>query len=186
MGNAALKQTALLLFAKCNRGATATEKKIFCVLWSFLISSVIENLNPASLQQTADLFPEHVPQRSFRLFFQCRILTRRYEIRAVYDCAGGLDILKFDKNSPYLWCFIFQFGGRGALFWGLSPPKSSRRNGTASMSSWNRVLKIVEYSPSCSSMEYCYSSFSLRQEFFISLGQNIVFWTPWLTFLWQY
>jgi len=27
-----------------------------------------------SLQQTADLFPEHVPQGSFRLFCQCRIL----------------------------------------------------------------------------------------------------------------
>jgi len=98
----------------------------------------------------------------------------------------GLDILKFDKNSPCLWRFIFQFGGRGGLFVGLSPPKSSCRNGTASMSSRNRVLKIVEYSPSCSSMECCYSSFSLRQEFYISLGQNIVFWTSWLTFLWQY
>jgi len=33
------------------------------------MSSVIENLNPVSLQKTADLFPEHVPQGSFRLFF---------------------------------------------------------------------------------------------------------------------
>ena len=71
------------------------------------------------------------------------------------------------------------------MFGGLSPPKSSRHNGTASMSFRNRVLKIVKYSPSCSLVEYCYSSFSLRQEFFISLGQNIVLWTPWLTFLWQ-
>jgi len=71
------------------------------------------------------------------------------------------------------------------LFGGLSPPKSSRRKETASMCSRNRVLIIVEYSPSCSWMEYWYSSFSLRQEFFIRLNQNIVFWTPWLTFLWQ-
>jgi len=69
VGNAALKQTVLSLFAKCNRGATATEKIFFRVLWSFLISSVIENLNPVSLQKTADYFPEHVPHGSFRLFF---------------------------------------------------------------------------------------------------------------------
>jgi len=31
-----------------------------------------------SVQQTADLFPEHVPQMSFRLSFKCSILTRRY------------------------------------------------------------------------------------------------------------
>jgi len=75
VGNAALKQTALSLFAKCDRGATATEKKFFWVLWSFLISSVIENLNPVSLQQTADLFPEHVLQRSFTLLFAATIST---------------------------------------------------------------------------------------------------------------
>jgi len=66
--NAALKQTAFSLFAKCNPGATATGKKIFWVLWSFLISSVIENLNPVSLQKTADHYPEHVRHRSFRIF----------------------------------------------------------------------------------------------------------------------
>jgi len=38
VGNAALKQAALSLFAKCNHGATATEKNYFWVLWSFLIS----------------------------------------------------------------------------------------------------------------------------------------------------
>ena len=36
----------------------------------------------------------------------------------------GLDIVKFDKNSAYLKCFMFQFGGLGALFWELSPPKT--------------------------------------------------------------
>jgi len=35
---------------------------------------VIENLNPVSLQKTADLFLEHFPQGSFRLIFQWRIL----------------------------------------------------------------------------------------------------------------
>jgi len=69
VGNAALKQTELSWFAKCNHGATATEKKFCWVLWSFLISSVNENLNPVSLQQTADVFPEHVPQGAFRLFY---------------------------------------------------------------------------------------------------------------------
>jgi len=53
------------------------------------------------------------------------------------------------------------------------------------MSSRNRILKIVEYSPSCSSLEYCYSLFSLRQAFFISLGQSLVLWMPWLTFPWK-
>jgi len=65
-----------------------------------------------------------------------------------------------------------------SFVWGTKPPKSPRRNGTASMSSRNRVLIIVEYSPSCSWMECCYSSFSLRQEFFIRLGQSIVFGRP--------
>ena len=65
-----------------------------------------------------------------------------------------------------------------SFVWGAKPPKSPRRNGTASMSSRYRVLIIVEYSPSCSWMECCYSSFSLRQEFFIRLGQSIVFGRP--------
>jgi len=69
VGNAALKQTALSFFAKCNRGATATEKKILSfVVFSHIISSIIVNLNPVSLQQTAHLFPEHVPQKSFGVF----------------------------------------------------------------------------------------------------------------------
>ena len=44
--------------------------------------------------------------------------------RGAYVCVGGLGILKFDKNSTDLKCFIFQFGGLGVLFGGLSPPKT--------------------------------------------------------------
>ena len=67
-----------IVFVKCNRGAAAIEEKFLWVLWSFLISSIIENLNPVSLQQTADLFPELVPQRSFRLFFNAESSPARY------------------------------------------------------------------------------------------------------------
>ena len=35
VGNAALKQTTLSLFAKCNHGSTATENNFFLVLWSW-------------------------------------------------------------------------------------------------------------------------------------------------------
>jgi len=35
----------------------------------------------------------------------------------------GIDILKIDKNSTDLKCFMFQFGGLRTLFGGLSPPK---------------------------------------------------------------
>ena len=44
-----------------------------------------------------------------------------------YVCVGGLDILKFDKNSTDLKCFIFQFWGLGVLFGGISPPKTPWR-----------------------------------------------------------
>jgi len=45
VGNAALKQTALSFFAKCNRGATATEKKNseFCCLFSYHIKHYCES-----------------------------------------------------------------------------------------------------------------------------------------------
>jgi len=42
--------------------------------------------------------------------------------RDLRSCGGGLDILKFDKNSTDLLCFMFQFGGIGDLFGGLSSP----------------------------------------------------------------
>ena len=88
VGNGALIQMALSSFAKCNHGATATEMKFFWVLWSFLISSVIENLNPVSLQQTADLFPEHVPQRSFRLFFNAESSPEDINTSGLRLCRG--------------------------------------------------------------------------------------------------
>jgi len=34
-----------------------------------------------------------------------------------------LDILKIDKYSTDIQCFIFQFTGFGALFWGARPTK---------------------------------------------------------------
>jgi len=55
---------------------------------------------------------------------------------------GGLTF-KFDKNSTNLWCFLFQFGGLGALFGGPNPPNLSRGDGTASnhvkQKSWLKV-----------------------------------------------
>jgi len=95
----------------------------------------------------------------------------------VYACAGGLSILNLTKTLLiYGVSYVKSVGMELCL--GAMPPKSPRRNGTASMCSRNRVLIIVEYSPSCSWMEYCYSSFSLRQEFFKRLGQSIVFGHP--------
>jgi len=35
----------------------------------------------------------------------------------------GLDILKLDKNSTDLCCFLIQFGGLGVLFGRAKPPK---------------------------------------------------------------
>ena len=41
----------------------------------------------------------------------------------------GLDILKFDKNSTDLKCFIFQFAGLGGLFGGAKPTKDPHGDG---------------------------------------------------------
>jgi len=49
-------------------------------------------------------------------------------------CAGGLDILKIDKNSTPSKCFMFQFGGIGALFGRAKAPKLPRGDGTVSHS----------------------------------------------------
>jgi len=45
---------------------------------------------------------------------------------AAICCPLGLDILKIDKNSTDLY-FIFQFGGLGALFGGITVPKPPSR-----------------------------------------------------------
>ena len=108
VGNAALKQTVLSLFAKCNRGATVTEIKNFWVLWSFLISSVIENLNPVSLQKTADLFPEHVPQESFRLIFQCRNLYFSIQ-KTLYCCCYEFNVV-CGESPRHTWVYCVPCG----------------------------------------------------------------------------
>ena len=48
--------------------------------------------------------------------------SRKSSIEGPYVCAAGLDILKIDKKSTNLY-FIFQFGGLGALFGGITTPK---------------------------------------------------------------
>ena len=55
-------------------------------------SSVIENFNPVSLQQTADLFLEHVLQGSFRFFFQCRILFFSMQ-KTLYCCCSEFNVI---------------------------------------------------------------------------------------------
>jgi len=45
---------------------------------------------------------------------------------------GGLTF-RYDKNSTYLKCFIFQFGGFGAYLGGLSPPKFPVATGLTSL-----------------------------------------------------
>jgi len=43
----------------------------------------------------------------------------------------GLDILKFDKNSTDLKCFVFQFREAWSFVWGLRPP-------------WRRDVLVME------------------------------------------
>jgi len=53
-----------------------------------------------------------------------RTVSRKSSIGVLYVCVVGPDIVKFDKNSTDLNCFMFQFEGLGALFGDLSPPKA--------------------------------------------------------------
>ena len=62
--------------------------------------------------------------------FWYRTVSRKSSIGELYVCVGGLDILKFDKNSTYLKCFIFQFAGLGGLLGGAKPTKDPRGDGT--------------------------------------------------------
>ena len=52
------------------------------------------------------------------------VQNRRQKVfnRGSLRLCRGLDILKFDKICTDLKCFIYQFGGLGALFGELSPP----------------------------------------------------------------
>jgi len=58
-----------------------------------------------------------------------RTFARKF-VRVGFTFVQGGLTFKFDKNSTNLKAFIFQFGGLGALFGGLSPPKPSRGDGT--------------------------------------------------------
>ena len=58
--------------------------------------------------------------------------NRRWKVfnRGSLRLCGGFDTLKIDKNSTDLKCFMFQFGGLGALFGELSPQKPLPGDGT--------------------------------------------------------
>jgi len=184
VGNAALKQTALSLFSKCKRGATATEKKYseFCGLFSY--QGLLRVLNLCLCNKQPIVFLYIFLNIPLGLLFNAESLPEDLKCRRLTLVQGGLTFQTLTKTL-----LIYAVSYFNSVFHTsicrLSPPKPSRRNGIASMFSRHRVVKIVEYSPSCSSMEYCYSSFSLRPEFFNSLGQNIVSWTPRLMFLWK-
>ena len=45
---------------------------------------------------------------------------------ALHLCGGGVDILKIDQISTDVLCFMFQFGGFGALFGGAKPTKAPK------------------------------------------------------------
>ena len=57
-------------------------------------------------------------------------VARKFSIGELYVCVRGLDILKFDKNSTDLKCFIFQSAGLGGLFGGAKPTKDPCGDGT--------------------------------------------------------
>ena len=57
--------------------------------------------------------------------------------KSPYVCAGLLDILKIDKNSTDLQCFILQFRGLGALFLEVKPTNPLVATG----------LNIYKYNP---------------------------------------
>jgi len=55
---------------------------------------------------------------------RARTVMRKSTIVGLYVCARRLDIIKFDKNSTDLYCFIFQFERAWSFVWrGISPPK---------------------------------------------------------------
>jgi len=76
-------------------------------LWSFLISNIIENLNPVSLQQTADLFPEHVPQRSFRLFLNAQSFFSMQ--KTLYCCCYDFNVM-CGESPRHKWIYCVPCG----------------------------------------------------------------------------
>ena len=52
-----------------------------------------------------------------------RTVDRKFSIWGLCVCAGGLDIVKIDKNSTDYSVSCFNSGGLGALFGGISPQK---------------------------------------------------------------
>jgi len=59
-----------------------------------------------------------------------RTVARKFSVGGLWVCAGGLDTAKINKNSTDLHCFMFQSGGLGTSFGGISPQKPSRGDGT--------------------------------------------------------
>ena len=97
-------------------------KRKFCwVLWSFLISSVIENLNSVSLQKTADLFPEHEPQGSFRLFFNAES----------FFCNAENTLLLLLRIQRYMWWITTPHVGILRTMWGLQSKNFGEPKGQA-------------------------------------------------------
>ena len=61
----------------------------------------------------------------------CRTVARKISIGGLCSSARGAWHYKINQNSTYLRCFIFQFGGLGALFGEAKPIKAPRGDGTA-------------------------------------------------------
>jgi len=58
-----------------------------------------------------------------------RTLARIFSIGELYVCSRGLKILKLEKNSTDLQCFIIQLGDLEFCL-GAKPPKVARGDGT--------------------------------------------------------
>jgi len=54
--------------------------------------------------------------RHFSYLLLSRTVATMLSVWGLYVLFTGLDILKIDKNSTDLLCFIIKFGGLGALF----------------------------------------------------------------------
>jgi len=68
----------------------------------------------------------------------------RFSIGRFHICAVGTWHSEFDKNSTDSCCFIFKFGGFGALFGGANPTKAPGGDGTGlcifiETFSWDKV-----------------------------------------------